>query len=346
MANLRDKLVDALPREAGRSPTARTGCASTSTSPTASAASPAGSSSASTTSCRAPRSASSRRRCTRRASGSSACAPACACRATRSARRPTSARTAPSAPPGACSPRGRDAQVLLETLDALQRALRRRAAQARDTRPARAPRGRSASAPRCRRAATTPASTWFSPPSSRRRRARPPGPSTTAASTRCRRACGASTAAGASACAPPARTRRPENLHEWRKRVKDLWHATQIVRAAQPKRLKRVSKRAHALADVLGDANDLAHAARLRRGTHPQCFEDEASKAALLAVIDRRTDALRDKALRRGRKLYKRSPKRFVRRRSSAAGASARRSARSRSPAEPALRLRPSASGG
>jgi anti-sigma factor RsiW len=72
-----------------------------------------------------------------------------------------------------------------------------------------------------------------------------------------------------------------------------------------------VSKRAHALADVLGDANDL-HMLREYVETHPQCFEDEASKAALQAVIDRRTDALRDEALRRGRKLYKRSPKRFV----------------------------------
>jgi CHAD domain-containing protein len=103
----------------------------------------------------------------------------------------------------------------------------------------------------------------------------------------------------------------PENLHEWRKRVKDLWHATQIVRVAQPKRLKLVSGRAHDLADLLGDANDL-HILRDYVVTHPQCFADAASKRALLAVIDRRSDALRDKALKRGRRLYKRKPKRFV----------------------------------
>jgi CHAD domain-containing protein len=105
----------------------------------------------------------------------------------------------------------------------------------------------------------------------------------------------------------------PENLHEWRKRVKDLWHATQIVREAQPKRLKRVSRRAHKLADLLGDGHDLSML-RAYAETHPQCFEDEASKDALLAVIDRRYGALRDKALRRGRKLYEPSPKRFVKR--------------------------------
>jgi CHAD domain-containing protein len=103
-----------------------------------------------------------------------------------------------------------------------------------------------------------------------------------------------------------------ENLHEWRKRVKDLWHATQIVRAAQPKRLKRVSRRAHKLADLLGDGHDLSML-RDYVETHPQCFENETSKQALIAVIDRRSKRLRDKALKRGRRLYKRPPKRFVR---------------------------------
>ncbi|MDX6718431.1 MAG: hypothetical protein QOJ63_685 [Solirubrobacteraceae bacterium] len=104
----------------------------------------------------------------------------------------------------------------------------------------------------------------------------------------------------------------PENLHEWRKRVKDLWHASQIVRAAQPDRLKLVSTRAHDLADLLGDAHDLSML-RDYVESHPQCFEDAASKRGLLAVIDRREDKLRRKALKRGRRLYKRKPKRFVR---------------------------------
>jgi CHAD domain-containing protein len=103
----------------------------------------------------------------------------------------------------------------------------------------------------------------------------------------------------------------PENLHEWRKRVKDLWHASQIVRVAQPKRLKRVRRRAHELSDLLGDGHDLS-VLRDYVETHRQCFEAEASRQALLAVIDRRSIMLRDKALDRGRRLYKRSPKRFV----------------------------------
>jgi CHAD domain-containing protein len=105
----------------------------------------------------------------------------------------------------------------------------------------------------------------------------------------------------------------PENLHEWRKRVKDLRHALQVVREAQPDRLGKLAKRAKALGDTLGDAHDL-HVLRQYAEAHPQCFDDETSRQALLAVVDRRSAALCDKALRRGRKLYKRSPKAFVRR--------------------------------
>ena len=103
----------------------------------------------------------------------------------------------------------------------------------------------------------------------------------------------------------------PENLHEWRKRVKDLWHATQLVRPARPKRLKRMSKRAHALADLLGDGHDV-DMLRDYVKAHPECFEDKASRQALLKVADRRAAALRDDALKLGRSLYKRSPKRFA----------------------------------
>jgi CHAD domain-containing protein len=103
-----------------------------------------------------------------------------------------------------------------------------------------------------------------------------------------------------------------ENLHEWRKRVKDLWHASQIVRPAAPKRMKRLAKRAHRLSDLLGDDHDLA-VLRGQVKEHHERFEDDASRDALVAIIDRRRTALQNEALELGGKLYKRSPKRFVR---------------------------------
>jgi CHAD domain-containing protein len=105
----------------------------------------------------------------------------------------------------------------------------------------------------------------------------------------------------------------PENLHEWRKRVKELWHATQVVCDAHPERLDRFAKRAHKLADALGDGHDL-EVLRAYVERHPQTVPHEPSRKALLAAIEQRSGELRDKALARGRKLYKRKPRKFAQR--------------------------------
>ena len=102
-----------------------------------------------------------------------------------------------------------------------------------------------------------------------------------------------------------------ENLHEWRKRVKDLWHAGQILRPASPKRMKKLARRTHALADLLGDDHDLAEL-RLYVGRHGNDFGDRMTQAALMAVIDRRRKELQRRAFRLGPHVYGRSPKRFV----------------------------------
>lgn len=102
-----------------------------------------------------------------------------------------------------------------------------------------------------------------------------------------------------------------ENLHDCRKRVKDLWHVAQLLRPADPKRMKRLSRRAHELADLLGDHHDLS-VLRDYVEVHPHHFEDAPTRDALLAVIDRRRKELVRCALKLGRRVYKRSPKRFV----------------------------------
>lgn len=104
---------------------------------------------------------------------------------------------------------------------------------------------------------------------------------------------------------------RDENLHEWRKRVKDLWHAEQIVRSAAPKKLKKLAKRTHTLSDLLGDDHDLAEL-RLAVEQRPESFDDHVGRLAQMAVIDRRRDQLQRQAFGLGEKLYRRRPKRFV----------------------------------
>ena len=109
------------------------------------------------------------------------------------------------------------------------------------------------------------------------------------------------------ACSDPT----TENLHEARKRVKDLWYAAQIMEPAAPKRMEKLASDAHRVADLLDDDHDLAVLRDYAEG-HARCFEDDRERQALLAVIDARRRALQRKALKRGRRLYERSPKRFV----------------------------------
>ena len=52
--------------------------------------------------------------------------------------------------------------------------------------------------------------------------------------------------------------RDAENVHEWRKRSKDLWYQLRIVREAWPQPLEATGDQAHELADLLGDHHDLA----------------------------------------------------------------------------------------
>ncbi|HWC28067.1 MAG TPA: CHAD domain-containing protein, partial [Solirubrobacteraceae bacterium] len=102
-----------------------------------------------------------------------------------------------------------------------------------------------------------------------------------------------------------------ENLHDCRKRVKDLWHAAQLLHPAHPERMERLARDAHELADLIGDHHDLS-VLRDYVEEHPELFEDHESRDALLAALDRRRDGLARRALKRGRRLYDRSPKRFV----------------------------------
>jgi len=72
-----------------------------------------------------------------------------------------------------------------------------------------------------------------------------------------------------------------------------------------------LSRRAHELADLLGDHHDLS-VVRAYVEVHPHHFEDAPTRDAPLAVIDRRREVLCRRALKLGRGVYKRSPKRFA----------------------------------
>jgi CHAD domain-containing protein len=124
---------------------------------------------------------------------------------------------------------------------------------------------------------------------------------------------------------------RGRALHEWRKRVKDLRYAAEMLdrrepaaggsgarrkRGGKPARTTPVGKlarRADELAEVLGEEHDLAVLAeRIGAGTGRQKL-GRRSRKALQKPIARRRRKLRARALREGARLYRRRPKRFVR---------------------------------
>lgn len=98
-----------------------------------------------------------------------------------------------------------------------------------------------------------------------------------------------------------------ENLHEWRKRVKDLWYHHTLLRPLWPPVMEAVGDQAHELADRLGDDHDLAVLAdwiREHTETGPEFFD----------AVDRRRAELQAEAMTLGARLYAEKPKAYVRR--------------------------------
>jgi CHAD domain-containing protein len=103
-----------------------------------------------------------------------------------------------------------------------------------------------------------------------------------------------------------------ENLHELRKRTKDLWYAAQIVRCASPKKMKRIARRAHELSNLIGEDHDLALLGQ-RAGERRDRFADEAAVGELTTLVERRRNELRGEAMDVARRLFRKRPRKLVR---------------------------------
>jgi len=101
-----------------------------------------------------------------------------------------------------------------------------------------------------------------------------------------------------------------EAVHEWRKRVKDLWYQLRIVRNTWKPVLRETADEAHRLSDLLGDHHDLAVLGADAR-SRAEVFAD-GSLDGLLEVISERQDELAAEAIAAGELLYAEKPKAFV----------------------------------
>jgi CHAD domain-containing protein len=92
-----------------------------------------------------------------------------------------------------------------------------------------------------------------------------------------------------------------ENLHEWRKRVKDLWYHFSILQESWKPVMNALADEAHELSDRLGDDHDLA-------------MLHDFGAEQLEPLIARRRAELQEEAFGYGTRLYADKPKAFVRR--------------------------------
>jgi CHAD domain-containing protein len=115
------------------------------------------------------------------------------------------------------------------------------------------------------------------------------------------------------------RARRRESvaaLHMWRKQVKELRYAAETLdrggKSFKPVRV--LARRADRLGEMLGEEHDLALLQERVRARSPLFAGERKTRKRLSRLIAHRRKRLRKRALRAGERLYKRSPRRFVRR--------------------------------
>jgi len=118
-----------------------------------------------------------------------------------------------------------------------------------------------------------------------------------------------------------ARARRREavaDMHEWRKRVKDLRYAAEALTAAssedpRARTIRQLAERADRLGEVLGDEHDLAMLEIRVKAERKLFAGDRKGRKALLRAVNRREKRLRRRAWKLGEKLYRERPKRLRR---------------------------------
>ncbi len=107
---------------------------------------------------------------------------------------------------------------------------------------------------------------------------------------------------------PQAGRKNPnaETLHEWRKRVKDLWHVLELLRNVRPAFFEPRTVQAHELSDLLGDDHDLAVLDSYLDGEHSP-VEPDRVRALKARITDRRVE-LQRQAFLRGAIVFDESP--------------------------------------
>jgi CHAD domain-containing protein len=116
---------------------------------------------------------------------------------------------------------------------------------------------------------------------------------------------------GQDACALTRRKPLPENFHDWRKHVKNLWYYSQLLRPAWPAEMRARTDDLELLAGQLGEDHDLF---LLEQFVTRHCGGLVGEATRLNRQIQSRQEALRAAALELGARLYFEAPMPLCRR--------------------------------
>jgi CHAD domain-containing protein len=105
-----------------------------------------------------------------------------------------------------------------------------------------------------------------------------------------------------------------QDLHDWRKRVKSLYYALDMLGGKKTQGMRKATRRANRLGELLGEDHDLWMLGAYVED-HPDALGDDIpARDALIELIEQRRKLLRKRALKLGASLHKRKPGEFTRR--------------------------------
>jgi CHAD domain-containing protein len=101
-----------------------------------------------------------------------------------------------------------------------------------------------------------------------------------------------------------------ENLHEWRKHVKYLWHEMQFLETPRCPAIAELGSDLHKLSDDLGDDHDLAVLSEWVR--RKRSLLDTRASKKFFAAVEKRQSRLQKAAFSRGRRVFADKPGKFA----------------------------------
>jgi CHAD domain-containing protein len=105
----------------------------------------------------------------------------------------------------------------------------------------------------------------------------------------------------------------PENFHEWRKKVKELWYQLRLLQPLNRVVLEKIAGDAKTLGELLGQDHDFAFLlARFDQEQTDPALRDELTE--LKKLIRKRSRKLQRDATELGRRFYAEPPKAFAKR--------------------------------